>query len=253
VKFLILISIFSTLAYLGYQHYSEQQELIQQQQQALEIYNRDKIALDVARESKDPKALYRFIHQNPDSAWRKSAQYYLEKQLVNDAVNDNNIIALKGFIRNYPDSEWKQYATDYKDKLLQQQKQKLVQETKISTNVQIEASQTTALTKQRTSISSIKPVTKKTDDARDRVNRALSIYSKINKKKSIEAERQQKERQHLAEIEQRCNKMQDQMKQFRKNVRWYELDAEGKRVYMDKESVKQQKKAMQDDFNQYCQ
>ena len=94
---------------------------------------------------------------------------------------------------------------------------------------------------------------KSTSDARDRVTRALSIYSKINKQRSEEAVLQREKREQIAQLERECNQMKDQLRQFKHNIRWYQLDDQGNRVYMKKDDVKKQKQVLRDSIQQHCQ
>lgn len=257
VKTFFLILLVAALGFFGYKQYSVQQAEKLEQQQALERYERDKLAFEAARDSKNPKILFRFIHENPDSAWKDTAQYHLEKQLVEDAVKAQNGQALKSFIKNYPKSEWTrnakrqlQYLQRIERQRVQQQQQ--ADEVPVLNQRAAQKSPAKPLAKQQR-VSSSKKATPRNDDARERVNRALSIYSKVNKQKSKQAEQQKLKREEQEKVARLCVEMKDQLKQFRSNIRWYELDDQGNRVYMDKETVKRQKQNLQDNVEQYCQ
>jgi len=253
MKNLIIFAVLATLIFLGYQKYDDYQQAIQLQQQTVAIFERDKQALQEARNSKDPKALFRFIHQHPDSDWLDSAQYYLEKQLVENALDKKDLHALKSFIQNYPQSEWKQYALGHQQKLIQQQEELQAAALEQATNAAASRKpDTSPVQLEQKSPLQPKHIKQKNNDAQDRVSRALSIYQKINHQKSKQQQQVTQQRQQQAEINQRCNKLKDQLKQFRSNVRWYELDDQGKRVYMDKQTVKHRKKEIQDDIKNYC-
>ncbi len=259
MKTLIFIIVLATLGFMGYQHYSKQQELLQQQQQALEKYERDKKALEQARSTKDPKAIQNFIYQYPNSAWINTARYYLEKQILDNAIKARNINALQRFTETYPNSVWKQSAIDYEKKIRIENRNKLTESKPTSepTHERVNKTRKTINTPvmfdQQPSPSQTNATKQAKDDAMDRVNRALSIYQKINKEKSKQVQKQQQQRQQLAQREKRCNKLRDQLKQFRSNVRWYELNEDGERVYLDKKTVKANQQSIQNDIKQYCQ
>ncbi len=256
MKTLIVTILATALVYFGYQQYTSQQQEKLQQEHKLAQSKRDKQAFDKAKDSGDPKLLFRFIHENPDSAWLETAQYHLEKLLVENAIAKRNIQALEGFIRNYPKSDWTLIAKRHLTQFEYDQKQQI---TPLDNNEPVLEQRKDSKPnpgdpiriEQR--VGTTQSTSNNRNDARERVNRALSIYSKVNKQKTKQLEQQKLKREEEEKIARLCIEMKDQLKQFRSNVRWYELDEQGNRVYIDKDTVSQQKQTIQENIQQYCQ
>lgn len=251
---LILIATLGTLLYLGYEQYDTLRQQQLNQEQARQKYQQEKEALDLARATNKLTPLNQFIQQNPESDWLETAVYYRDRLVMQIAVDSGNTETLAQFILNNPNSEWKNHARQQLKKL------KREQEIEKSRQLAIIKKQNEELSKRkRSTVNSKKTIhsgqskKSKRDDSAERVQRALSIYQKINKQKQRDASQEKKQQQRNAEFSRRCNKLKDELKQFKMRTRWYQLDEKGNRVFIDKATVAKRKKDMQADYDRYCQ
>lgn len=252
-----LIMVFGTLAILAYQHYAaKQQQQLQLEQENL-IHQQDKAALDVARATNTLVALEQFIFEHPQSPWLETAVYYREKMKLQQVVDSGDIRKLQRYVKNNPDSEWLNIARKHIKKLQREQENKEIQRRIQADNTpeylvpktrqrEAKANHTSQI---RTQEVKKKPV----DNPNERIQRALSIYQNINKQQRREQDKARDQRQREEKLLSQCNRLKDQLKQFKPRTRWYELDKQGNRVFIDKDTMKQRKQAMQDDYNRYCQ
>jgi hypothetical protein len=265
VKKLITAVIVIILALVGYQQYHKYQQ-VEQQQRALQAYQQEKQALDTARATNTPGAIEQFMVQYPDSAWIGTAQYYLEKQLLDKAIEAGEEQALQKFINAYPNSVWKQHAVQQR-KIMQSDREIREAEQRLKEQRAVEADRQALLQNQAKApepvlqpraapaIDSLgKPVKRASNEARERVNRALSIYSKLDKERVKREEEKRKRQQQEEDIRQKCNRLKDQLKQFRhSDRRWYKLDEQGKRIFMRPSEVDREKAAINKQIEEYCQ
>lgn len=251
---LLLTIILIVLLFVEYQKYDHFQQQQLKQEQALLNYQQEKKALDKARATNELESLIQFIHQYPESVWMNTAVYYRDRLIMQKAIDSRQANNLTQFIQNYPDSSWKNHAQHQLTRLNTE-----LEAEEARRQAEIKRKQTELTTRKiaDTDSKKIYPITKtkkpKNDDPNARVQRALSIYKKANEQKQKEAAQKKKQQQQTAELTRRCNKTKDQLKQFKTRTRWYNLDEQGNRVYVDKAIVEQRKKDMQANYERYCQ
>lgn len=238
----------------GYQQYSKNQlMLIAQEQEGID-YRQEKKALDLARSSNDPEAIRAFIQQYPGSVWLDIAYYQHDRLVVQDAINAKDTSKLNRFIHQNRHSQWRQHAEHYLKKFNRVRDEE--QEKKTSQLSQQNAEQTIGgiprpVQNKVTHTTKIKKSSN--NDSRDRVNRALSIYQKMSNQKQLKVRQQKKQQLNEEKQVHHCNTMKDQLKQYSRRIRWYELDNQGNRIFLNKEEVNRRKQTTQNNYNKYCQ
>ena len=179
--------------------------------------------------------------------------YYRDKLVLQRAVKSRDPRRLERYIRNYPDSEWINQARQHLAKLEREQEnariQKRIQARTQKAKSETSSAQITNNTHNLASSSNNKPSL----DSNERVKRALSIYQKMDKQKQREQSALREKRQREEKLARECNRIRDQLKQFKGRTRWYRLDEQGKRVFLSKENVQQTKHSLEQDYNRHCQ
>lgn len=80
------------------------------------IYFDEKNMLDAAINSNDVERLNQFIIEYPVSKWGQQAIYYRDKITLNEAIESNDIIAINLFLKQYPMSAWFRTGVYHRDK-----------------------------------------------------------------------------------------------------------------------------------------
>jgi len=253
-----LIIVLGTLAVLGYQQYEKQRQQQVLLEQANLIHQQDKAALDAARASNELAPLEQFIYERPNSAWLETAEYYRDKLILQQAIDSADVRQLHRYIKKYPQSPWLNTAQQHIKKLQREKENKLIQQRIQADNTPDYLAKPEVPAPKRTSTQTLTAAPakiekkKRNDDPNERIQRALSIYQKINKQQQREQDQAKQQRQREEKLLSQCNRLKDQLKQFKPRMRWYELDEQGNRVFIDKATVAKRKQAMQDDYNRYC-
>lgn len=250
---LIMVGTTGVLAFMGYQQYSENQRMVLAHEQERITYQQEKKALDRARSSNDPVEINAFIQQHPDSVWLDIAHYHHDRLVVQNAIDAKDTTKLKQFIHHKQHSQWRQHAEHYLKKFSRERNVELAKKKNLQTETPAELTiRKTPLPAQKKTSQAKKIKKASSDDARDRVNRALAIYKKMDNQKQIQLRQQKKQQQNDQKRSRNCNRMKDQLIQYTKRIRWYELDGQGNRVFLKKEEVNKRKQAAQNDYDKYC-
>lgn len=253
MKTIFLILLVSALVIFTYRQYDEHNQQQIAAQKAHELYVQEKKAFEKAKNSRDIEQLNDFIRTYPNSDWVEIAYYHRDKLIVNKAVELKNEKRLQNFVQQNPNSQWKQYATQYIKKFKRIHENNEMLKAQQLAKEKLEKKNLTNSTPAQYSSTQNKEPTARADSARERVNRALSIYNKINKQKSREADKLNEQQQKQARVDRDCHKLKNQLEDYKqKRVRWYTLDKQGKRVYMSKQQIANRKKAIEQDMSDYC-
>lgn len=256
------IAVLGTLAILAYQHFDEKREQQQLLEQANRVHQQDKAALDAARATEELAPLEQFIFDRPDSPWLDTAIYYRDRLILQKAVDSRDVRQLNRYIKNHPDSQWLNTARQHIKRLQRERENREIQQRIQAENVPDYLTRPAAKKTTRTvSEPTAKPVSQARSqpssqeapvDPNERIKRALSIYQKINKQQQRERDQARTQREQQEKLLAQCNRLQDRLKQFKPRTRWYELDENGNRVFIDKQTVQQRKQAMQQDYDRHC-
>ena len=222
----------------------------------LERDRQDKQFIKDARQRKDIAALESFIRDNPQSGWREVAIFYRDEFAYRQATARGDAKSLEQYIRQYPDSQWRTFAEQRLDQIRREEKarqDRLQRQRKLTGKpLPLPGDRGSGTAAEQPAQAVIETPRKKTPDARERVQRALSIYEQQRKEKKFD-EHQQKQRQKAEQERKRnCIRMRDQLKQFDSNIRWYRLDAEGKRVFLDEQQVAAKRRETENYLKRNC-
>lgn len=259
---LVFTVVLSILLYLGYQQYNNLQQQAESEQ-ASKIFELEKQALEKARATKSPQPLSDFIQQHPDSPWLDTAIYYRDKYTVQQLVKSRDTHKLQGFINNNQGSESLVFARQSLLKIEREKENRKIQQRILNNQSVVDLTQQkipslTELNKPETpepiKVVPAKPVKKKPNrnDSAERVKRALQIYQKMDKPNIRREEDRKKQQQEDAKRVKACNALKDQMSQFNRRTRWYQLDDTGKRVFMSKQAVALKKKEIKNTIKENC-
>ena len=223
----------------------------------LERDRQDKQLIEEARQRKDIAALETFIRDNPQSGWREVAIFYRDEFAYREATAKGDAKSLEQYIRRYPDSQWKTFAEQRLEQIRREEKarqERLQRQRKLAGKpVPLPGSNgSVSAPGQPASQAIFEAPGTAAPDARERVQRALSIYEQQREEKKFD-EYQQKQRQKAEQERKRnCIRMRDQLKQFDTNIRWYQLDAEGKRVFLDEQQVAKRRRETENYLKRNC-
>ena len=240
--------------YYGYSSYQQQIAL----QQSLAQHQLEQQALQQAQQSKDLSQLNRFIADYPESEWIERAIYERDKLAYHQAVEKNQIEALQSFISQYANSQWIPQARNRLQRLQQEQKlladiEKKQQQLEIQRQ-QVVIQQQQAAAEQQQSEEKQAPEKIKTSlSSRDRVAKALAIYQKQRQQEQQEENEQQQQQIREEKLQQKCIQIKDQIEQYRQRIRWYDLDKNGKRIYLSKQQVENNRQSLQRQYQENCQ
>jgi hypothetical protein len=248
---------------VGYQQYSHYQ---QQSAQARDLkdYEMGKQALENARVTKSPQPLDQFIRQHPDSDWVDTAVYYRDKFALQQIVETRDTAKLKQFIKHNSDSEWQASAQQHLIKIQREQENREIQQRILNNQPEMEISGNIPSLDAAPSSTPAQSVQTKTparstnttsrNESAERVRRALSIYQTMSKPNIAQNEMRKKQQQQEERRLRACNRLKDQLVQFKKSrrTRWYDLDDTGERVYMSKPAVAQRKKEIRSQIERNC-
>ena len=198
------------------------------------IYYRDEVALKNAKAIGTVESIENFIKQYPDSVWLDSAVYARDKAAYTLAKTENTQSAYEEFIKMYPNSRWKEKA-EYKLDAINKSK--------------------TASLKEEKSASSAPTISKPLNEPaspQKRVNRALQIYSEIDKKRQLE--KQEKLRKEAVELRKKktCHYLKDRLKRYGERVKWYRLDENGNREFSTEEQVTESREKVERRYAELC-
>lgn len=237
---LILIMVVATLAYLGYDKYSEytlQQDIEQQKVAALAQESQQ---FEAALKSQDVSTLNQFIQQHAESTFKDKAIFERDRLAYKLAIATDNPKQIINYISNYPTSQWADSAEQYLLKIKSQQA--IDQKSQQLDLMRIQQQKEREIKKQAN-----------LETARDRVNRALSIYQNQRQKQETLEYQNKVAEQKRKQDEYKCNKIKDQLKHYKTNTRWYSLDEKGERVFIDKTEVEAMKAKQQKMYDDHCQ
>ncbi len=258
MKKLGLTVVFIAIALPGYYAYSQYQQQIALQQ-AVERLQQEQQELQKAQQSNSITELNRFIKDHPQSDWIERAIYERDKLAYHQAIETNQVKALEAFIAEYADSQWLPQASNRLQRLKQEQKllaemelkqQQLdIQRQQIAKQQQ---QQQAEAQQQAEEMQAPKQISTGLS-GRDRVARALAIYEKQRQQQQQVNNEQLKQQQKDEKLQQKCIRVKDQITQYEQRVRWYDLDKNGKRIYLSKQEVAQKKQQLQQQYQEYCQ
>ncbi len=221
----------------------------------LERDRQDKQFIEDARQRKDIAALETFIRDNPQSGWREVAIFYRDEFAYREATAKGDAKSLEQYIRRYPDSQWKTFAEQRLEQIRREEKaqqDRLQRQRKLTGKPTPIPGSSGSVATEQPATQAIFEAPKPASDARERVQRALSIYEQQREEKKFD-EYQQKQRQKAEQERKRnCIRMRDQLKQFNSNIRWYQLDAEGKRVFLDEQQVDAKRRETENYLKRNC-
>ncbi len=223
----------------------------------LEQDRRDKQYIDDARARKDLAALEVFIRQNPNSNWRQVAVFYRDEFAYQKAVAEGSMESLERYIRQYPQSQWNTFARQRLEQIRRERKaeqdrrdrQRKLAGKPVPTVVDGAAP---AAQENAPAQAVIDAPARTATDARERVQRALSIYQQQREQKQYESRQQLQKKRAEQQRQRNCQVMRDQLRQFDSNIRWYRLDAQGQRVFLDEQAVAAKRRETENYLKRNC-
>jgi hypothetical protein len=223
----------------------------------LERDRQQKQLIDQARERKDIAALEAFIRENPDSGWRDVAIFYRDEFAYRQAVAKGDPKSLEQYILLYPQSQWRSFAEQRLEQFRREEQARLSrierQRKLAGKPLPLPAAGAQApIPEQPASQAIISPPKPLSPDPRERVQRALSIYQQQREQKQFDARQQQQRKQAEQEQQRNCMRLRDQLRQFDSNIRWYQLDADGKRVFLDEQQVRAKRRETENYLKRHC-
>ena len=225
--------------------------------------SRDKQRIEEARKNRDITALNAFIRTHPDSEWLDTAIFYRDQFAYSEAMAKGDQNSLKRYLQDYPASQWTGFVEQQLEQLQreeearqarQQRKQLLGGKTdpaqlpidsapKISSGDRVN-SPAQALVEPpqpRTSLS-----------ARERIQRALSIYEKQRAEKEFSEYQQQQRELEKKQQQRNCSRMRRQLAEFKKRFRWYRIDEQGEKIFLNAEEIEQKRQETETYLKRNC-
>ncbi len=226
--------------------------------QRLEQDRRDRAYIEQARARKDIAALEQFIRDNPRSGWRDVAIFYRDEFAYRRATARGDADSLKRYIRLYPDSQWVTFARQRLEQLRLEQKaqrDRVDRQRKLAGRqpaLPPTAEEPLQTRQQAPAQAIVEAPTEPRLDARERVQRALSIYEQQRKQKAFDAAQQKQQRKAEKDRQRQCQRLRDQLRQFDSGIRWYRLDDQGKRQFLDATAVAAERRKTEDYLRKHC-
>lgn len=258
MKILLAIILLASAVYFGNDFYADYQNKLQAPQQALIKMEQEQKILDATVSQKDITALNLFIQQNPQSVLIEKAIYERNRLAYKQAIASNNPKQIRNFINNYPKSQLVDSAQQHLLRLQQVLTQELIADETTKSQPDRALKQPyqkksrEKLSQQSLYVQKKSAPDKPAPDSSDRVTRALAIYQKMRKKEQQADQQKRAAQQHREADQTRCFEIRDQLKQFKRNTRWFELDDKGNRVFIEKDQVAQRQNKMQSFYDQNC-
>jgi len=252
--FILLLLLLSILTWWSLQ--SVRQDAVDSQQ--LELNRQQKQLIEQARERQDIAALDAFIRDNPDSGWRDVAIFYRDEFAYRQAVAKGDQKSLEQYIRQYPESQWRNFAEQRLEQIKREEqarRDRQARQNKLAgkTLPLTGASATSPpMAEQPAARALTSPPESPSPDPRARVQRALSIYEQQREQKQFNEQQLQLRKQAEQERQRHCLQLRDQLKQFDSNIRWYELDAKGNRVFLDEQQLQAKRQETENYLKRHC-
>ncbi len=223
---------------------------------------KEKQLIDEARKHKDIAALNVFIRSHPDSEWIDTATFYRDQLAYHKAMEKGDQSSLKRFLKDYPASQWAGFARDQLEQLqreeearLARRKRKQLLKEKISSGkLRIDPIQETVIdnTELPTRALVEPPPARSSISARERIQRALSIYEKQRDDEAFSKRQKQQREQEKTRQQQECAQMRQQLAGFSKRFRWYRVNEQGEKVFLSEKEIKQKKRETKDYLSKNC-
>jgi len=213
----------------------------------------EKRLIDEARKSKDIAALNEFIRKHPDSEWLETARFYRDQFAYREAMEKGDRNSLKRYLQDHPDSQWAGFVQQQLEQLQREEdaKQARLERKRLlrgksgagTLPINPAAEKSATDTAESPSQALVEPAPAPSPlSARERIQRALSIYEKQRAEKEF-GEYQQRQREMEKKQQQRnCSRMRRQLAAFRKRFRWYRIDEQGEKVFLDAEEIAQKRR-----------
>lgn len=211
------------------------------------LWYRDKLLVEQAKKNGSVGAINTFLEKHPNSAWYNHAVHFRDKSAYRQAKLINTLEVYDNFLFNYPGSQWQEKVEKRKKKLL------------ISGGHQSAKTESTARgSKTRGSkrgqpelLDSIK-IDKPISAEVRRNQAALAIYDDIRQQKNKEAQAKKKKKEQRLALKRYCHKVNDQLRRIDEGRRWYQLNDEGERTFLSDTQIDEAKQKLLDKHNKKC-
>ncbi len=222
---------------------------------------KEKQLIDEARKHKDIAALNAFIRNHPDSEWIDTATFYRDQFAYHKAMEKGDQSSLKRFLKDYPASQWAGFARDQLEQLQREKearlarlkRKQLLKGKTSSDKLGVDMTQDTVIDNTELPARALiePPPARSSLSARERIQRALSIYEKQRDDEEFRKRQQQRE-QEKRQQQQNCAQMRQQLASFKKQFRWYRINEQGEKIFLSEQEIKQKARETKNYLRKNC-
>jgi len=173
--------------------------------------SREKQLIDQARKNKDIAALNDFIRKHPDSEWLDTALFYRDQFAYREAMAKGDRNSLERYLKEHPDSQWTGFVQQQLEQIqreedalkARQERERLLKGKNLAGKLPIQpaAEESSAETAESPAQALVEPPSAPSPlSARERIQRALSIYEKQRAEKEFSEYQQQQREQETRSI-----------------------------------------------------
>ena len=190
---------------------------------------------ETAKSERSISALNRFIRKYPHSKFKRTAVYERDRLAYVESANSDSSASVQNFIDNYPRSAWLPKAK-YMLKQLKQSERGSTARTKVAS----------------AGDSKVSAYQSSSENSMDRVRKALSVYESGHNERQKVKEETEKQQVLLAKQQQKCDRLSDRLRTYNEGRRWYNLDAQGERQYLNDEQIARNHQNIKKKYSQHC-
>lgn len=185
-----------------------------------------------AQKSNTIESYQSFLNQFPQGQHAQRAIYARDKLIFRKAQRDSSPKSVAEFIQNYPDSPWRADA------------ERALAIRDGSFGPKDDAPTPKKSRYQTTETSG--------ESSNDRVLKALNTYSERRQQKAKVKHEQQEQEKKLAAKKRQCQKMKDQLDIYKEGRRWYDLNKDGERIFLDDQQTEQLGQYYRNSYQEAC-
>jgi len=225
--------------------------------------SREKQLIDQARKNKDIAALNDFIRKHPDSEWLDTALFYRDQFAYREAMAKGDRNSLERYLKEHPDSQWTGFVQQQLEQIqreedalkARQERERLLKGKNLAGKLPIQpaAEESSAETAESPAQALVEPPSAPSPlSARERIQRALSIYEKQRAEKEFSEYQQQQREQDKRQQQRNCSRMRRQLAAFEKRFRWYRIDEQGEKIFLSEKEIAQKRQETETYLKRNC-